>query len=229
MKRRSLIGLLLLWALSVGAQNASKNDNDSHELPVTIRPDSAVFQGVNLRVDLGSPIYEVAMSKGKIQSYELGLNVDLKHKYFPALELGYAGGRAVADGGRYEGYGGYLRVGADLCPLKKVHRANFLVVGLRVGTAVQSGQTTNVVWQGAYWPQTVTTDYPKKVFCDVWGEVVAGVQVQVYKRFHMGWFVRLKILFTRDKVGQVGAYYVPGFGTKQDTNFGFNYYIGFTL
>lgn len=197
-------------------------------------PDTAIYQGINLGLDVGNTILELARSKAAIQSYEVTMNVDLQHKYFPTLELGYAGTKPLtAGGGTYMGQGGFARVGLDLYALKKRKNPdNMLLVGVRVGTALQDFSISGVAVSDSYWQTTTMADMNHLFRCDAWGEIVASVHVKVYKAFYMGWAVRMKFLMTRNnykKSGTPTAYYIPGFGYKQDTNFGFNYYLGFNF
>ena len=189
--------------------------------------DSAIYQGLSLKLDIATPIIEVARSAGKIQSYEVAMNVRLAKRWYPTLELGYALADCSADGGHHHGHGGFGRIGLDISALKKGVSENCLMVGLRVGTSCQSYQLTNVLRQGTYWG-TARVDYPQQTRWDAWGEVVAGCQVQVYKGFQMGWYVRMKILFTRtDKNGGALPYYMPGYGFRSDVNCGINYYLAY--
>ncbi len=214
MKIRSLL-IYLFLCLSLFAYGEEAKDS--------------IWNGLNLRIDLGTPILEAVMSRGKVQSYEMMLNANLCHRFFPTIEMGYAQASASTERGQFRGLGGFGRIGLDISALKK-HREsdNKLLVGLRVGTAVQQHSYSGLYLPNDYWGKDVTIDYPERVRCDAWGEVVAGVQVKVYKHFHMGWSVRLKILMTR-KENKLTAYYIPGFGYRQDTNFGLNYYLGWTF
>ena len=46
----------------------------------------------------------------------------------------------------------------------------------------------------------------------------------------MGWAVRFKLLFTsKNKNQRPEAYYIPGFGFRDNTNWGVNYYIGWRI
>lgn len=201
-------------------------------LDATEYADTATYQGMNVKLDIGNTILELARSKAAIQSYEVMMNVDLQHKYFPTLELGYAGTKPLsAANGTYAGQGGFARVGLDLYALKKRKNPdNMLLVGVRVGTALQGFSMTGLTVSDPYWQSVNVTDMNKIFRCDAWGEIVASVHVKVYKAFYMGWAVRMKFLMTRNnykKSGTPTAYYIPGFGYKQDSNFGFNYYLGF--
>lgn len=193
--------------------------------------DTAIYQGMNIHLDLFTSILELARSKGKVQSYEIGLSWRLKQRLYPTLELGYARAQIEAEGALHNGQGGFFRVGLDLNGLKKhPERLNALLVGVRIGTAVQDYQLTNIQVRSPYWDGGVPYrfDFPRKVGADCWGEVVLGCQVQVWEGFQMGWNFRLKILFTRTaKDGGGLAAYIPGFGYRDDTNWGINYYIGY--
>mgnify|MGYP007069873831 CR=1 FL=1 len=214
----TLISALLICLVT----SAKKADNATIE-----RDSTAIYQGMNVKLDLATSILELARYKGDVQSYEIAANVNLKNRFFPTLELGYGSCNQSLDNANFNGKGGFGRVGLDMSALRKSGPHNMLLVGIRVGTAVQGVKMHNISVSDPYWQQYTARDYNLFTRTDVWGEVVAGVQVQVYKNFHMGWFARLKFLFTRDNKNKtITAYYIPGYGYKQDTNWGVNYYIG---
>ncbi len=190
--------------------------------------DSALYQGMSLKVDIGNTLLEIGLSKAKVQSYEMAMNWRIKQRFFPTLELGYARGEQSTDGADYSGQGGFARVGLDFNGLKKhPENPNALLVGVRIGTAVQQYDLTGVTLNSNYWGEQ-KADYLKQIGADCWGEVVAGCQVQVWEGLQMGWYVRFKVLFTRKaKDNYVLPYYLPGYGYRQDTNWGVNYYIGY--
>ena len=64
----------------------------------TVYADTAIWQGMNLKLDLFNPLLEGLRSKGKLQTYEIALNARLKNRYYPTLELGYAFGKTSATG-----------------------------------------------------------------------------------------------------------------------------------
>ena len=189
--------------------------------------DSAVYQGMSIKLDIANPILELARSKGKVQDYEVALNVRLAKRFYPTLELGYAIAQTAADGGNYNGQGGFARLGMDLSALNKGALENCLMVGLRFAGAYQGFQITDVPIYSDYW-QLPNTNYYNQHKFDCWGEIVAGCQVQIWKGFQMGWYVRMKLLFTRtDKQGDALPAYLPGFGYRNDTNWGINYFLGY--
>ena len=220
MNKRWLVILLLLpltLFLYAREETRAKVKNDS--VPV--------YQGVSLKLDLAMPVIEAARSAGKIQDYEMAINVRLKNRFYPTLELGYALAKCGADGAQHKGHGGFARVGMDLAIVKKGATENNMLVGLRFGGAYQNYDLTNVRLQTDYWLSNPIDFYNQTRF-DCWGELVAGCQVYLWKGLHMGWYGRIKLLMTRSVAeGNVLPYYVPGLGFRNDFNRGINYYIGY--
>ena len=219
MNKRFFVILLLLplALLSYAREDVEKERNDSIPL----------YQGVNVKLDIAMPIIEAARSAGKIQDYEMAVNVRLKNRFYPTLELGYALAECGADGAQHKGQGGFARLGMDLAIVKKGETENNLLVGLRFGGAYQNYDLTNVQLQTDYW-QSNSIDFYNQNRFDCWGEIVVGCQVYLWKGLHMGWYGRVKLLFTRNVAEeQVLPYYVPGLGFRNDFNWGFNYYIGY--
>lgn len=167
-----------------------------------------VYGGTQVKIDILSPVLTPGLNNWQMQHYEIAANVQLAHRFYPTLELGYAGGQTHNDSVQYNGQGGFARIGCDINPLKKhPDSPHALLVGVRIGTAVQTKGET-----------------------DCWGELAVGCQVNIAKGFYMGWMGRLKLLFTRDNSGQsVRPIYIPGFGMRDNMGWGVNYYLGFKI
>lgn len=187
--------------------------------------DSAVFQGVSAKIDVGNSVYQLVKSKGAIQQYEGSVSVNLMKRFYPVMELGYMQAADYAAGGNYRGSGGFTRIGLDINPLKKNRNSDyFLTVGIRGGMALQGYEQWGIDAHDNYWG-TPPLRMQEKARFDAWGEVVAGVQVKVAGGFHMGWAFRIHFLFT-GSTGTYQPYYIPGFGCKDGGIFAFNYYLG---
>lgn len=249
MNSRRTIGLLtlLLCAIHLVAQNDSlpvfPADADSSllqmppadTLQVKGQPEQGkkaksepvkalVYQATSIRIDILNPIFELARSKGHTYSVEMAANVRLLNRLFPTLEFGFAGGflqEKDAATPVYNGRGEFMRLGLDINPLKKRPGAlSYMTVGLRAGAAMQHLSTPALL---IYSPAGETIG-------DAWGEVVAGVHVNIAAGFNMGWAVRMKFLFTAKNHGVTTTpYYIPGYGYYDTMNWGFNYYLGYTF
>jgi len=187
--------------------------------------DSAIFQGMHVKVDIANPMLVALKTRGAVQQYEVSVNVNLLKRFYPTLEAGYGWGTDGAAGGMYHGYGGFTRIGMDLNPLKKGRNNDYaLLVGVRLGVGLQNYELTGVTTNDSYWG-SATHDVPASFRADCWGEIVAGAQVKVAGPFFMGWYVRIHSLFTGNR-GTHQPYYIPGYGWKDGSIFGMNYYVG---
>ncbi len=185
---------------------------DSAELAIARQERKEIYQGTTVKLDILSPVLVSGLSHWTIQHYELAVNVRLANRFYPTLEVGYAGGQMQqGDSIFYNAHGGFFRAGADINPLKRNPGSpHALLIGVRVGTCFQ----------------------PRKVDC--WGEIVAGCQVEIAKvkntAFYMGWMGRFKILFTREAenltAAEMGPIYISGFGHRSNMGWGASYHLG---
>jgi len=186
-------------------------------IPYSFANDS-IYQGTVIKLDLASPVFALGTSRGRLQHYELAANVRLAQRFYPTLEMGYAGGAVTrGDSLSYNGHGGFMRLGCDINPLKRHPESpHALLVGVRIGTAVQ-GFNNGVGLQSG-------------VAADCWGEIVLGCQVNIINGFYMGWMGRFRFLFTRELEGlpaaDMRAIYIPGYGARDKIGWGVNYYLG---
>lgn len=186
--------------------------------------DTAIYQGLNIRLDVANPIFELARSQWHSYAVEMAFSPRLKNRFYPTIELGYAGNfRQVKSEmtNHFTGQGGFMRIGLDINPLKKhPERRSYMTIGVRAGLALQYLDTEPL---RPYSPQG-------EWITDSWGEIVAGVQVQIINGFHMGWAIRMKYLFTTYSHGEYStSHYIPGFGFNNPMNWGFDYYLGVTI
>ena len=129
--------------------------------------DTAVYQGMSVKMDIGTPILEIARSGGKMQSYEAAINVRLAKRFYPTVEGGFALAECAADGGQHKGMGAFGRVGMDMAVVKKGTTENNMLIGLRVGGAYQDYDLTNVRLYSNYWGEQRLNFYDQKRF-DCW-------------------------------------------------------------
>lgn len=217
-----LISLLLLIGTGSVLGEEKANNEETPEIPL--------YQGVGIKLDIGNTIYEAAISGGKGMSFEALAYVNLQRRYLPTIELGYGQLECTANNNaHFIGNGAFMRMGCDFNIMKNKEMGNMFLLGGRLGMALQECSVNNLVVTDAYWGITQPLPAHNTVRFDCWGELVGGVQVDVYKNFVMGWNMRIKLLFTQGKEGKFHPSYIPGFGHHNNTTFSFNYYIGYKL
>ncbi len=200
----------------------------------TEKKDSIQFlQGIWIEADV-APLIQTALINKNIYSAQGNIQVNLKNKYFPVIELGYAGAEKTAPNNiRFDTQGVFGKAGVDLSMLKpkpnSTQKNNNLLVGLRLGMSRFNYSIYNQTLTDAYWGGTETYNLESIPSTSVWFEIAAGLRVEVYKNFYMGWTVRNKHLITKATSGDTFPWYIPGYGTGKSSVWGLSYTIGYRL
>lgn len=216
--------LLCLTVFSANAQKKVIEPADTLKIPL--------YNGFTVRTDISSAISPIFI-KGISYSYEAGVQVDLKHKFYPVVEIGFAGADKTSVGNiGFKTDAIFERVGIDFNILKQKQDSkptkNLFLAGFRLGMSNFNYKITNATITNDYWGGTQTVDYSNMPTCTkIWWEIVAGVQVEMLKNFYMGWTIRNKNLISQDVDGVVSPWYIPGYGKNASNNWGFNYYIAY--
>lgn len=222
--RYFIISLFCFYGISASNAQVKKQETDTVV--------KSTFRGLRLEVDL-VPIASNFIFKGEQYGYEAGIYADIKHKYFPAFEMGFAGAnKTSAEAVNFTTSGLYGRVGVDLNLIKpkkdQKPTNNIFFAGARIGFSPFAYSFTNVVVPNNYWGTDITQNFNNLTTTRVWFEIVAGMRVEVLKNIYMGWTVRNKKLLGQDVPGEFQPWYIPGFGVKgEGSSWGVNYNIGY--
>ncbi|ADQ78375.1 hypothetical protein Palpr_0213 [Paludibacter propionicigenes WB4] len=226
-KYTSSLIFCMLMVYSVQAQKIKVQQKTvSDSIPVPF------FNGIIVEGDVAS-IVGSALSKGVTYSYEGAVKIDLKHKFYPTFEFGYAGAdKLTVDNVGFNTNGVFWRGGIDINMLKHKKAANainsMLLLGVRLGVSNFNYSISNVNITDEYWGGPVQAmNYNNLSTTKVWLELTAGIRVEVLKNIYMGWTIRNKNLLTSTADGAVTPWYIPGFGTNKSSNLGLNYTIGY--
>lgn len=217
-----LLLINFLFHLSVLSANAQDNENEEF--------DPALWQGLRLDLDLASALVSL-LSGGETYSYEAALQVNLKHKYFPVIEFGYAGAdKKSLEEANYLCNGFFGKIGLDINMLKikkEQDRYNFFTLGARVGMTNFKYDINNIMIEDDYWGGSEVYDYKDIKTTKFWFEIVAGIRVEALPNFYLGWNIRLKNTIGKDK-NLIAPWYIPGFGKNNLSSIWvFNYTIGY--
>jgi hypothetical protein len=221
-----LISLLICFvASSIRAQDKQEKK------PEVKTPNVKWWDGMTLQVDAASIASSTLLSKD-IYSVEAGAQIELKHKYLPIVELGYASvNKTSLEDIRFKTNGFFGRVGMDFNLVKKKKDGklspNLFLLGLRLGMTNATYTINNMVISNDYWGANQTLPESKLSPTKIWFELVFGIRVEVVKNIHMGWSLRNKHLLTTDKEGEISPWYIPGYGKNASSNWGFSYTVGY--
>lgn len=208
--------LLLGSATTAHAQlKMFRMDNDSIPL----------FRGFAVSFDLVGP---AMMALGDHGTYEGALRINLHDQWFPIFEMGI--GRANHEDDEnthitYKTTAPYFRIGMDWNIMKNKHAANRLYAGFRYAFTSYKVDITRDRLVDPVWG-TVSHFGVENMKCSMhWLEAVFGLDAKIYGPLHLGWTVRYKRRIAHND-GELGAtWYVPGFGTNDNDNFGVNFNV----
>ena len=186
---------------------------------------------MTLQVDAASIASSTLLSKD-VYSVEAGAQINLKNKYLPIVELGYASvNKTSLEDIRFKTNGFFGRVGMDFNLVKKKKDGklspNLFLMGLRLGMTNATYSINNMVITNDYWGGNQTLPESKLTPTKIWFELVFGIRVKVVDNIYMGWSLRNKHLLTTDKVGDMSPWYIPGYGKNASSNWGFSYTVGY--
>ena len=181
------------------------------------------FQGFTLSVDGYGP---VAMMVSDYGTLEGALRLNLKNTFFPIIEAGV--GKCSKDDFNtkvsYKTRAPFGRIGIDFNMLKDKFQSNRLYLGARYGISIfqydiAGPAQTDPIWGGSK-PFSM-----KSIDCTShWAELVFGVEVKIFRNFHMGWAVRYKREIASTKSDFAKPNCIPGYGyTTNSTCWGGTY------
>jgi len=228
---------------SSSQQQQSADRNPDGSLKREERPKPAYsypfYNGVFVGVDLWGPGAKVL--GGDNFSTEVGAYVDLKHRFFPGVEIGYGRSDKWSDINIHYKLKGapYFRVGVEYNTLWKKKHQNMLLVGVRYGfssfkfdletpdtTVGTDGQVlTNANFTDDYWGESFTFSKSGMKATMHWVELSAGVRAKIWKELYMGWQIRYRKKISAKTDTNGDPWYVPGFGKYGDSRIGVTYKV----
>lgn len=231
-----LLLLLLLnsgWGCSSAFAQKQKTEKDYKIVDgkkIVIPQDTLSFyQGASLGVDIFG-IANKALG-GDFISSEVMLEFDLKHRFFPIIELGYGKINTTDDDVNihYKTSGPYARLGLNYNLQYKKQRPGYLYLGLRYGVSSFSFDVEGPNMVDPIWKTEVPFSYKDLKTTVHWAEIVIGLRAKVFSNFHMGWALRYKMRLNQTAHENAQAHYIPGFGINNATRLGITYNLVYKL
>ena len=217
-----IIVLLMLTNLFV---SQTANAQEKKVLTKEEWAQTPLFQGVMAGVDVSGLANKVLGSD--IFSTEASIQVNLKNRFFPTVEIGYGSIETTNEETDifYQTKAPYFRIGMDYNVFyQKPYLPGYFTVGLRYGHSsfkydIQAPDLTDPNWGHTEIPFA----YEGVKSHVGWLELVLGLKTEVYKGFYMGFSVRYRSRISMAKNEHSDPYYVPGFGKNGSNNIGISY------
>nr|WP_320037936.1 DUF6048 family protein [uncultured Bacteroides sp.] len=184
---------------------------------------NGTFVGVDL-YGIGSKAFG-----GDFLSSEVSVDVNLKNRFFPVVELGYGKVDKNNNNISYKSSAPYFRIGMDYNLMFKKKSLSHMYIGARYGFTALSYDVKSTGLDDDIYPGEVPFEYTGEKTTAHWMELVGGIRAEVFKNVLMGWSLRYKAkISVKDNVHST-PWYIPGFGENKSSTFGITYSLIYKL
>lgn len=245
----SIIALLMLLTTNAYAQMPNRATQQTNQRPAEKEKKSEpeinypLWNGVFVGMDVWGPAGKLIGSD--FMSGEIVACIDMKHRFFPTIEMGYGSTDSWNDFGiHYKTAAPYFRIGMDYNTLFKKKHGHMLLVGARLGRSsfdydIMTPALNDPIYGGSFGNPNLEDDvwheahpaYNHKGMKGsmTWLELCFGIRTKVYKRLYMGWSIRYRSKLSASNDTYGNPWYVPGFGKYGSSTIGITYTISYQL
>ena len=143
--------------------------------------------------------------------------LNIRNKYIPAIELGLGMADDTPDDGNYtykSKTAFFGKIGMNYNFMADKDPQYQLYAGARMGWSTFKYEITDITIPDGYWSDGQHIDILNQSSHALWGEVLLGLQVSIYRNFAIGWAIRYQFPFSvKDNVNS-RPWYIPGYGIR---------------
>ena len=201
-----------------------------------------LYRGAYLGVD----IYGIGahLLGGDTKSGELQLDINLRNRYYPIIEAGYADTKSTSDRGiHYTGEGYYGRIGLNYRVKHRTPGESHLYVGARYAISSFTYSLGNIpmedhLWntppinpnmQDDLWGGSLPVQINQQHATAHWAEFIFGLRAEIWQNLQMGWSIRYKQRLSNGGHPHAEPIHIPGFGANKKNVFGLTYSLIYKL
>ena len=191
---------------------------------------------LSLGFDIFKPIK--SSSEGDNLNYEIVGDLQITEKLYIAVEYGLIDRLLEDENINFISDGNFLRFGFDYNMLNNLAGMdNAIFIGLRYGSSTFSNkiESYNVRNSDSYFSNFVENNFETidhNNLTGSWLEILAGVKVETFNNFYLGFSLRLNKLLSTKKPDNFDNLFIPGFNKVTDDNTwgsGFNYTLTYSI
>ena len=242
------LAFCLLLSLPLQAQNSDISAPPANTPPKKEKKEAKeevhypLYNGISVSVDLWGPGSKLFGSD--FFSSEVAIDVNLKNRFFPIVELGYGNTDTWSDKGiHYKTGAPYFRIGMDYNALYNKKHGHMILVGLRyaatsfkydvealgINDPEYGGSLGNPNLVDGIWGNSLPFNYKGMKGSMQWAEFCVGIRAHVWKDLYMGWAFRFKFRMSSSVAEHGDPWYVPGYGKYNGNTTGVTYTITYKL
>jgi Domain of unknown function (DUF6048) len=184
---------------------------------------------VTVGFDLFQPIINYYQSDR--HGYDVEVDYYYRDQYYFVAEGGWGGSSVNYPDLKYSTKNTFYRLGINknLMSRDRPDDWDMMFIGLRFGTASITRSSAAYTVTDSMWGNTNGTVTPRG-FAAYWGEITAGMRVELFRGISAGWTLRGKFLINGSSFKDLAPLYIAGYG-KGDNNaiFDANLYISYSI
>ncbi len=161
----------------------------------------------------------------KHASIDVWAELSLHNWIQPVVELGigFADNRLEEGNFHYKGKPSlYAKIGANYNFLYKSNPDYQIHVGLRGGYSSFKYDITDITINSPYWDQSNSFSVMNQKAHALYGEVLGGVKVKIWKNISIGWDFRYRFKFKGSKGTNSDPWFIPGYGASSNISASFS-------
>lgn len=172
-----------------------------------------LLQSVSVGVNFFDAIMKLAGQTH--QSYDIWASLSLHNWFEPVVELGigFADNKPEEGNFRYKGKPSfYGKIGINYNFLYKSNPDYQVYLGLRGGYSAFTYDITDITISSSYWDQTNRFSLLGQKAHALYGEVLGGIKVLLWRNLSMGWNIRYRLKFKVSDGADSTPWFIPGCG-----------------
>lgn len=186
------------------------------------------FQGFQISFDAAGLVMYGVASYGQIEG---ALRVNIKERFFPILEVGLGHSNHSNEDTElhYKTDSPYFRIGCDYNFNKDITSGNRVYGGFRIAYTKMKYDVDGPDVIDPVWHTSVPYHFTGLNSNCTWGELVFGLEANIWKNFHLGWSARYRLRLKQNN-NDIGApWYIAGYGSNEGHTFGATFNIIFDI
>lgn len=161
----------------------------------------------------------------KHASFDLWASLSLHNWFEPVVEvgIGYADNKPEDGNFHYKGKPSfYGKLGINYNFLYKSNPDYQVFLGLRGGFSAFRYDITDITINSTYWDQSNHFSILDQRAHSIYGEVLGGIKVNLWKWISMGWNIRYRLKFKTTNGSNSTPWFIPGYGTNSPLSMSFS-------
>lgn len=183
----------------------------------TVKYDIARTHGLRLGVDISRMVLPLLYDDHRF-GMEFSADKQVSKDIFLTAEAGFLKLDSRKETFHYKVNGSYVRVGGDMqiVRFRFPNSRDHVFGGVRYGFSSYKHEASDMVVPDGYWVSAKLPDAPSETCTSHWLEAVAGVKVELARRFYIGATLRGKRQLVKPDDSVLAPVNIPGYGNGKE-------------